>query len=263
MATGQPTTKWDIKPEYANVYEIGQRVDLIVLEDGKPSTYGSHIEDLDDKKMAVSGRTYKSANMPVPIGSEIAVSSFVGGARYMGSGKVLKSHVGLLDLPVLARPTSVRRVQLRSSFRLDIGITDCTMHVLPSADSKVRYELDAEITNLSAGGARIKLEKKVPTSAVAPTVKYFLEFQLDLEGPLGDRKNGLDDSEKDEYGAKRATPDSHSVPCSIIAVDEVGEGKKAHFVGRCAFIDPSAHLQDQITWFVNQGQMALKRRRLY
>ena len=263
MATGQPATKWDIKPEYANVYEIGQRVDLIVLEGGKPSTYGSQIQDLNDERMAVSGPTYKSASVHVEIGSEITVSSFGGGARYMGSGKVLKSNVGPLSLLILARPTSVRRVQLRSSFRLDIGITDCMMHVLPSTDSKVMYELDAEITNLSAGGARIRLEKQVPTSAVAPTVKYLLEFQLDFDDPLGDRKNGLDDSDDDEDGAKRTTPDSHSVPCSIIAMDEVGEGKKTHFVGRCAFIDPSAHLQDEITRFVNQGQMALKRRRLY
>ena len=258
MAATQPTAKWDIKPEYAKVYEIGQRVDLTVLEEGEPKTYGSQIQDLNEKQVIVSSPTYKGASIHVDIGGELTVSSFVAGARYMGSGKVLKRVTTPLDVLVVDRPTVVRRVQLRSTFRLDIEIPDCTLHVLPSSDSKVRYELSAVVSNLSAGGARLKLEKKLPSSEAAPSVRYFLEFPLDVDDPLGERRNGEEDSDDGE----RVPPEVVSTPCKIIDVVEGGKGKNLHYVGRCAFIEPSPHLQDQITRFVNQSQMELRRRRL-
>jgi c-di-GMP-binding flagellar brake protein YcgR len=258
MASVHPAAKWDIKPEYAKIYEIGQRVDLIVLGKGEPKTYGSLIQDLDEKQVVVSTPTYKGASVHVDIGGEITVSSFVGGACYMGSGKVRKRETSPLDILFVDRPTAVRRVQLRSSFRLDIEIPDCKLHVLPSSDSKVRYELDAWVSNLSAGGARMKLDKKVPSSEIAPSVRYFLEFPLDMNDPLGDRRNGDEGSEDED----REPPELVSASCKIIDVVEAGKGDNIHYIGRCAFIDPSPHLQDRITRFVNQGQMVLRRRRL-
>ncbi|MDP6184352.1 MAG: flagellar brake protein, partial [Gammaproteobacteria bacterium] len=100
MASVQPTAKWDIKPEYASVYEIGQRVDLIVLEKGEPKPYGSQIQDIDEKHVIVSNPTYKGASIHVDVGGEITVSSVVGGARYMGFGKVLKRMTSPLDVLV-------------------------------------------------------------------------------------------------------------------------------------------------------------------
>jgi hypothetical protein len=118
--------------------------------------------------------------------------------------------------------------------------------------------LDAVVSNLSAGGARMKLDKKVPSSEVAPSVRYFLEIPLDIDDPLGDRRNGEEDPEDEE----REPPEHISTPCKIIDVVETGKGNNVHYVGRCAFINPTPQLENRITRFVNQGQMVLRRRRL-
>ena len=90
--------------------------------------------------------------------------------------------------------------------------------MLPSSDSKVRYELSAVVSNLSAGGARLKLDKKLPSSEAAPSVRNILDFPLDVDDPLGDRRSGEEDSEDEE----RVPPELVSTPCKIIDVVERG-----------------------------------------
>ena len=248
---------WDIKPEYAGVYEAGQRIDLIVRTKGESETYRTQIHDVDDQYLSLATPTSKGQTIHFDIGSEVTVSSFLGGARYLAAEKLRKRETTPFDLLVIDRPVVVRRVQLRSSFRLDIEIPECTLHVIPSSDSTVRYEVDVSLSNLSAGGARMKLAKKVPSSEIAPSVRYILQFPLDMDDPLGDRRSDEEASKDEELEA----PTVVSAACKIIDVVEEVKEDNVHYVGRCSFIDPAPQFQDLIIRFVNSGQMLLKRRR--
>ena len=259
MAKANP--QWDIKPEYADVFEVGQRLDIIMLEEGNPRTYPSQIQDIDENEMFVAVPTYKGVGVHVAIGSEITVSSLVSGARYMGTATVLSREFIPVEVLKLIRPETVRRVQFRENFRVDIHIPDCTLHVQPADDPSVTEEVEVEIINLSAGGARFTIERKIPTSRESPSVKYWLEFPLDFENPLGDDVQalptlGVEGEEEEPVG-----PDIMSMPVTVIGVEEIGEGRAALIRVRSQFINPPMPAQDRITRFVNVCQMALRRRR--
>ena len=261
MAKSSP--KWDVRPEYADIFEIGQRLELIVLDEGNPRTYPSQIQDLDESELFVAVPTYKGAAVHVGIGSEITVSSLVSGARYMGTATVLAREFIPVEVLKLVRSETVRRVQFRENFRVEIRIPESVVHVQPADDPNVMDELEAEITNLSAGGARFAVVRDIPTSKEAPSVKYWLEFPLDFENPLGDVVEelpdlGLEDDDEDE---EPTGPDIMSMPIRIIGVDQIGDGKAASFLVRSQFISPPTPAQDRITRFVNLCQMALRRRR--
>lgn len=258
MIESAPGKNWDMKPEYSQVFEVGRQTDLIVLEDGNPRTYKSQIQDATEKELVVSSPMHKGVGVYVPIGGEITISMFDDGARYMGSGTVLARELSPIDVLRMLRPERVRRVQLRAYFRLEIFITGCTLHVQPSSDPNVLEEIEVEIINISAGGARFRIPKEMPTSEVAPTVKYFLEFPLNFADPLRKRR---DAASKDGEGEVPTPLEVFSVPIRIISVGEAGEGRKAFFIARGSFIGPGMQVEDRITRFVSQYQLALRRRR--
>lgn len=257
----KPNLQWDIKPEYANVFEIGQLVDLIVLDEGNPRTYGSQIQDLDDEAMFVAAPTHKGAPVHVGGGSEITVSSLIRGARYMGTATVVSREFIPIEVLRLVRPETVRRVQFRENFRVDVRIPECALHVQPADDPSVAEELEAEIINLSAGGARFIVHRKIPASRDAPSVKYWLEFPLNYDNPLGDANQQVPGAEPEDEEEEAAGPDIMSMAVNVIGVDEVGGGRAATIVVRSQFISPPMPAQDRITRFVNLCQMVLRQRR--
>jgi len=259
MTGSKSSQSWDVKPEYADIFEIGQKVDLILLEDGSPRTYPSQVQDIDETRIMVSSPMYKGMIVRAAVGSEITLSLFMNGARYMGSGKVTAQLASPLPMVKVVRPQDVRRVQFRSNFRMDVELPECTLHVQPSPDASVRYELEANVVNLSAGGARFKLKREVPISTVAPTVRYFLDLPLDFEDPLGDWRRRAN---AEENGEDREPPEIVSIPCKMISVDEATEAKETIYNGRCSFDVASMHAQDRISRFINECQMAVRRRRL-
>ncbi len=111
MANSSP--KWDVRPEYADIFEIGQRLELNVLDEGNPRTYPSQIQDLDKSEMFVAVPTDKGADVHVGIGSEVTVSSLVSGARYVEAVTVLVREFILVEVLKLVRPETVRRAQFR------------------------------------------------------------------------------------------------------------------------------------------------------
>ncbi len=267
MADSDP--QWDIKPEYANVFEIGQRVDLIILDDGNPRTYASQIQDLDDEAMFVAAPTHKGASVHVSAGSELTVSSLIRGARYMGTATVVAREFIPVEVLRLSRPETVRRVQFRENFRVDVRVPDSALHIQPADDPSVAEEIEVEIINLSAVGARFIIGRKIPTSREAPSVKYWLEFPLNHENPLGDYVELTPEPVSapvpgpvpEEEEEEPAGPDIMSMAIKIIGVDEVGEGRSASVVVRSQFVNPPMPAQDRITRFVNLCQMVLRRRR--
>lgn len=169
MADSDP--QWDIKPEYANVFEIGQRVILIILDEGNPRTYASQIQDLNDEAMFVAAPTHKGASVHVSAGSELTVSSLIRGARYIGTATVVTREFIPVEVLRLNRPETVRQVQFWENFRVDVRVPDSALHIQPADDPSVAEELEIEIINLSAGGARFTIGRKIPTSREAPSVK--------------------------------------------------------------------------------------------
>ena len=235
-----------------------------MLDEGNPRTYPSQIQDLDENEMFVAVPAYRGAPVHVGIGSEITVSSLVSGARYMGTATVLAREFIPVEALKLVRPETVQRVQFRENFRVEIHIPECVVHAQPADDPSVTEELEAEITNFSAGGARFTIVRNVPTSKGSPSVKYWLEFPLDFENPLGDVLEELPDLELDgdDEDEEPAGPDIMSMPIRIIGVDQVGDGRTESFLVRSQFISPPTPAQDRITRFVDLCQMALRRRRL-
>ena len=94
-------------------------------------------------------------------------------------------------------------------------------------------------------------------------MKYWLEFPLDFENPLGDVIEELPDLglEGEDEDEEPTGPDIMSMPIRIIGVNQVGDGRMASFLVRSQFIAPPTPAQDRITRFVSLCQMALRRRR--
>ena len=234
--------QWDIRPEYADVFEIGQRVDLIILDEGNPRTYASQIQDLDEEAMFVAAPTHKGPSVHVGGGSEITVSSLVRGARYMGTATMVSREFIPVEVLRLNRPETVRRVQFRENFKVDVRIPESALHVQPADDPSVMQELEVEIINLSAGGVRFIVDRKIPTSWEAPSVKYWLEFPLDFDNPLGGAVQAVPGAvpgeEPGEEDEQPTGPDIMSMAVRIIGVNEVGEGRTTSILVRSQFINP-------------------------
>ena len=269
LGVADSNPQWDIKPEYADIFEIGQLVDLIILDEGNPRTYTSQIQDLDDEAMFVAAPTHKGASVHVGGGSDITVSTLVRGARYMGTATVVSREFIPVEVLRLIRPETVRRVQFRENFRVDVRVSESTLHIQPADDPGVMEELEVEIINLSAGGARFIINRGIPTSRDAPSVKYWLEFPLDFDNPLGEVAHGVPGNvpsnvpgevHEDEDG-EQVGPDIMSMAIRVIGVDEVGSGRTSSILVRSQFINPPMPAQDRITRFVNLCQMVLRRQR--
>ncbi len=114
----------------------------------------------------------------------------------------------------------------------------------------------AEITNLSVGGAVARVLKNLPTTSEVPVLRYRLDFALNMEDPLSERRP----YEKLWHGPGPGQI-KLSLTSQILEIREDGDGSGTTELARCNFGLDFSRIGDLIREFLNQYQRIEKMRK--
>ena len=114
----------------------------------------------------------------------------------------------------------------------------------------------AEITNLSVGGAVARVLKNLPTTSEVPVLRYRLDFALNMEDPLSERR---------PYEKLWRGPGPGQIKLSltsqILEIREDGDGSGMTELAHCNFGLDFSRTGDLIREFLNQYQRIEKMRK--
>jgi|SRR6056297_302843 len=139
--------------------EINQKLEIEVLSGSYQGNYLSKVADFLDKGIIITGLYREGAPLPIRLNQPINVYYTTDRAAYKFKSKILKRTNKPIPLLLIERSDSVKRIQRRDYFRLDVtGRVD----VYKKLDDKnyPKKISEARLIDISGGGIQIQLKKK-------------------------------------------------------------------------------------------------------
>jgi len=139
--------------------EINQKLEIEVLSGSYQGNYLSKVADFLDKGIIITGLYREGAPLPIRLNQPINVYYTTDRAAYKFKSKILKRTNKPIPLLLIERSDSVKRIQRRDYFRLDVtGRVD----VYKKLDDKnyPKKISAARLIDISGGGIQIQLKKK-------------------------------------------------------------------------------------------------------
>jgi c-di-GMP-binding flagellar brake protein YcgR len=239
---------WDAAILPKEVVETGLVVHLEVARDETHRSFNGYIANISPDGMGVQVPEGEEIAAHFSDGIELLISAQKEGVGLVGRTRVtdqVKDNDRVIKVSV---PESWKRVQRRKDYRIDVNVPDAVLTVQNSTGSEQRM-LRAEITNLSAGGAVARVPKNLPTTEESPGLSFRLDFALNMEDPLGDKRPW----EKLWSGPGPGTT-KVSLTSQILEIQEDGDGSGKTELARCDFGLEFSRTGDLIREFLNQYQ---------
>lgn len=225
----------EVRPEYFDIFAASLHIDLEFWAAGDQNSYRGEILSVSPEEMILTFRADDYASVEIDSGSPIAVSYIQEGGSFRGEARVV-SVEKLADLTkvTVSRPAEVSRTQLRSAFRWETLLEDCTVYQSGSADPENWLDFPIVITNISLGGVRGRSEVELPVGPDAEEFNYAVEIGL----PWG-------------YGEL-------TFPSNLLGADRGGTERDPVWNYRIQFVDPPQSGQDAISRYINRSQMEMQ-----
>jgi c-di-GMP-binding flagellar brake protein YcgR len=178
---------WDAAILPKEVVETGLVVHLEVARDETHRPFNGYIANISPDGMGVQVPEGEEIAVHFSDGVELLISAQKEGVGLVGQARVtdqVRDNDRVIKVSV---PDSWKKAQRRQDHRVDVKVSSAVLTVQNSAGSEQRM-LRAEITNLSAGGAVARVPKNLPTTEESPGLRFRLDFALNMEDPLGDKR---------------------------------------------------------------------------
>jgi len=145
----------------SNFLEVGMRLELEKINGIDQNSYISQVLDIvEPDKITISGPMKKSQLVFIHRGDELKVSYNVGekGTFYFHATVVSRDYLPIYKL-ALIRETEIRKIQLRSFFRLPISLEIRKRHLVSGKDEEY-FEEVCEAKDISGGGLKLNCKYK-------------------------------------------------------------------------------------------------------
>ncbi|MDP6350099.1 MAG: hypothetical protein QGG58_10060 [Chloroflexota bacterium] len=203
----------------------------------------------NDAALVIDVPSFARIPNEICVGAVAVVTAETDGVGYRGHGEVLQLGGAGERLVMMSRPVVVAELKRREAFRIGVAIPDARLVIIPAPNQGERRTLPAEITDLSAGGTEIRIRAEIAASEDAPGANHRLEFRLDLNDPLGDRRSWENLWQGTQDPARK-----FSLPCAVLEVWAVAGEEGDVYGARCDFGDYPHEAEDWIYRFINQHE---------
>jgi len=237
------------------VVETGLVVHLEVAQDETHRSFNGYIANISPDGMGVEVPEGEEISAHFSDGVELLISAQKEGVGLVGRTRVMDQVEDNGRVIKISVPDSWKQVQRRQDHRVDVNVPNAVLTVQNSAGSEQRM-LRAEITNLSAGGAVARVPKNLPTTSESPGLRFRLDFALNMEDPLGDKRPWEKLWNGPGPGQTRV-----SLTSQILEIREDGDGSGTTELARCNFGLDFSRTGDLIREFLNQYQRVEKMRK--
>ena len=242
----------DIKS--SEVVETGLVVHLELSTEALHRSINGYIANVGGGGMGVEVPQGEEISAHFSDGVDLLISASREGVGLVGRTKVLDRIRENDRVIKIAVPDRWVQVQRREDYRVDVALGGAKL-TIQNESGTVERALAVELTNLSAGGAVVRVPKNVPTSADAPELRFRLDFGLDMQDPLGDKRAW----EVLWSGSGVARTDL-SLTCQILALLPDPGGSESTRLARCHFGLEFSRTGDLIREFLNQYERVQKMR---
>ena len=233
----------------------GIEVRLEVVDGERHLSLEGRVVGTNDAALVIDVPSFARIPNSIRVGADAIITVEDAGVGYRGEGEVLQLGGAGDRLVMVSRPGEMTELKRRQSFRIGVAIPGAILSIHPPANRGDRQTVPAEITDLSAGGAEIRMDAAVVVSADEPGLHYRLEFRLDLNDPLGDRR-----SWENLWQGTRDTAREFSLPCEVLEVWRMDGDARDIFGARCDFGDYPDEAEDWIFRFINQHESVSRMR---
>lgn len=229
-------------------------VHLEVARDDYHRSFSGYIANLAPGGMGVEVPEGEQISAHFSDGVELLITAEPGGVGLVGRTKVLDRVESDSRVIRVSVPDHWIRVQRREDYRVDVSLPNSILTIQGRGGTQKRM-LKAEITNLSAGGAVVRVPKNMPTTEQSPKLRFRLDFVMNMEDPLGDKR-----AWEVLWSGPGPGRTELSLACDILEILTDGDGAGSTDLVRCHFGLDFSRTGDLIREFLNQYQRVEKMR---
>ncbi len=154
------------------LFKLTKKIDVIVEdpETGHRLTYSSRIEDIGEDSMTIAAPYRRGSFLPPWTGRTFSGRIAGDKCAYIFKSALLQYITDPIPLWVIAPPTDVKKVQMRSYVRLDV-VLDVKLEFAGEGDGGSSHVISTLTRDISAGGTRVVVSKPlVPGKKVKITL---------------------------------------------------------------------------------------------
>ena len=255
--TGNESTRGALPmdPGESQMLTDGVEVRLEVIDGEDHLSLEGVVVGTNDAALVIDVPSLARIPNTIRVGAVAVITAETGGVGHRGNGEVQQLGGAGERLVMMSRPVVMTELRRREAFRIGVAIPDAELVISPPPNQGERRTVPSEITDLSAGGAEIRMKAEIAASAEAPEVHHRLEFRLDLNDPLGDRRGWENLWQGTQDPARK-----FSLPCKVLEVWAVAEEEGDIYGARCDFGDYPHEAEDWIYRFINQHESVTRLR---
>lgn len=145
--------------------EVNKKLEVEIKSGIYKGEYLCKVADIIEQGIIITGLYREGASLPVRLEQPIKVYYTTDRAAYVFNSKILKRSNKPFPVLMIEKPESVKRIQRRDYFRLEVsGTVDLYQKETDSADADKLAE--AELLDISGGGIKIELRKNLKTDEI-------------------------------------------------------------------------------------------------
>lgn len=237
-----------------DVVEAGLVVHLELGTEAMHRSTSGYIAHVGDGEMGVEVREGEEISAHFGDGVQLLITASRKGVGLVGRTKVLDRVEDNDRVIKVSVPDRWVQVQRREDYRVAVALPGARLTV-QNESGTVERTLTAEITNLSAGGAVVRVPKNLPTSAESSGLRFRLDFSMDMADPLGDKRPW-----EVLWSGSGVVRMELSLTCEILEILTEGDGSGTTDLARCNFGLEFSRTGDLIREFLNHYERVRKTR---
>ncbi|MFW6273423.1 MAG: flagellar brake protein [Halanaerobium sp.] len=145
--------------------EVNKKLEVEIKSGIYKGEYLCKVADIIEQGIIITGLYREGASLPVRLEQPIKVYYTTDRAAYVFNSKILKRSNKPFPVLMIEKPESVKRIQRRDYFRLEVsGTVDLYQKETDSAAADKLAE--AELLDISGGGIKIELRKNLKTDEI-------------------------------------------------------------------------------------------------
>lgn len=148
--------------EKMNELEINQKIEIEILSGTYQGNYLSKVADFIDEGVIITGLYREGSLLPLRLNQTINVYYTTDRAAYKFKSKILKRKNKDIPSLLIERADSVKRIQRRDYFRLQVSGTVDLYQKDPKQDQPQKIN-EARLLDISGGGIKIQTKNKFNT----------------------------------------------------------------------------------------------------
>jgi len=141
----------------AKDFKIRERLECTVNQNGREVHFLVRIQDLEPGRIRVDQPVVDQNILHLEVGTGLLIHFHRSDGSYEFDSYIIGKDQVNTPCLIIAEPQNVVRHQLREYFRVETSI-DVTMDPVNPRNSKEVIQISAEIVNISAGGAKVKVK---------------------------------------------------------------------------------------------------------